>query len=155
MLVEGSFQFFRDEFLAFKWLDHNANWQFILAAEFQIALVVRWYGHDRARAVLHQHKIPHPNRNLFPAKGIERVAAGEESFLFHRRQIFGLYRGLKYLCQLWLGLRTHWRTFQQLTDQRMRWRKNQRGGAVNRVDARRENLDRLRECGFPRCRSCT
>ena len=46
-----------------------------LRAEFEVALVVRRHGHDRARAVAHQHEVADPDRDLLAAERIDGVVA--------------------------------------------------------------------------------
>ena len=53
--------------------------------KFEIALVVTRYGHDRASAVLHQHVVGDPDRDLLSGRRIERVRAGEDTGLFRVR----------------------------------------------------------------------
>ena len=53
----------------------------VLAAEFEIALVVRRHRHDGARAVAHQHEVADPDRHLLAAERIDGVVPGEEAFL--------------------------------------------------------------------------
>ena len=108
---------------------------------------MRGHGHNRARAVLHQDKIPNPNRNLLVVKGIHGVASGEEPFFLHGRQVFGFYGGLPHLGEPRFGFCGRGGAFEQLRSQRMRGRKNHRRCAVNRVDAGGENLDWASTCG--------
>ena len=46
-----------------------------------VALVVRRDGHDRACAMLHQHVVGDPDRDLLAVDGVDRVAAGEDAVL--------------------------------------------------------------------------
>ena len=41
--------------------DHRGNRYAVLATEFEVALVVSRYSHDRARAVAHHHEIADPD----------------------------------------------------------------------------------------------
>ena len=140
MLVKRGVHCVRSE-LAFERLHYDAHWQFIFLAKLQVTLIVRWDRHNCARAVLHQHEIPDPDGNLFVVERINCIASGEEAFLLHGRQIFGLDRGLAHLRQLRLRFGACGRTFEKLGHERMRGRKNDRRRPVNRVNARGENLN--------------
>ena len=52
--------------------DHRTDRDAVLRAEFEVALVVRGHGHDRAGAVAHQHEVADPDRHLLAAERIDR-----------------------------------------------------------------------------------
>ena len=61
--------------------NHRPDVDAVLPAEFEIALIVRGHGHDRAGAVAHQHEVADPDGNRFAAEGIDGAQAGIEAFL--------------------------------------------------------------------------
>ena len=63
----------------------GTNRQVELLREFEIALVVRGHGHDRAGAVAHQHVVGDPDRDLLVVHRIDRVGAGEDAGLLLRQ----------------------------------------------------------------------
>ena len=121
--------------------DHRADRDAVLAAEFEIALVVRRHGHDRARAVSHQDEVADPDRDLLAAVRIDGVVAGEEAFLL---DIAGIAIGAR--VHHGLGARLAGGV-EQLLVQRMLGREDHAGGAVDGVDARGEDADRLARAG--------
>ena len=61
--------------------DDGTHRDTVLAAEFEIALIVRGHGHDGAGAVAHQDEVGDPDGDLFAAVRIDGVVPGEEAFL--------------------------------------------------------------------------
>src|SRR5260370_24590319 len=100
MFVEGGGHFFRNQRLSIEWLHDHANGQAVLAAELEVALVMRRDGHNRPSPVFHQDEIPYPDRKLFTVERIGGVAAGEEAFLLGRGQVLGFYPTLTHASQL-------------------------------------------------------
>ncbi len=94
-------------------------------------------GHDRARAVPHQHVVGDPDRDLLAVDGVDRVAACEDAVLLlllalDRRARTGMANVLAHL----LGVG-------QLRDQRMLRRQHEERGAEERVGASREDRQLL------------
>ncbi len=54
----------------------------ILPGELEVALVVRWHGHDRARAIARQHIVGDPDRDALVVDRIDRIATGPDAGLF-------------------------------------------------------------------------
>ena len=69
--------------------DHRHDRQVELLRELVVALVVRRHGHDRARAVLHQHVVRDPDRDLRAVDRVGRVAAGEDARLLPLLALLG------------------------------------------------------------------
>ena len=113
----------------------------VLAAEFEIALVVRGHGHDGAGAVAHQHEVADPDGHLLAAVRVDGVVAGEEAFLF---DIARIAAGARVHHGLGAGLACG---VEQLRVERMLGRQDHAGGAVDGVDARGEDADRLARSG--------
>ena len=65
--------------------DHPHDREVVRQRERMIALVVAGHGHDRTRAVLHEHVVGDPHRNGLARGGIHRVRAGEDAALLLRR----------------------------------------------------------------------
>ena len=72
--------------------DHGPNRDAVLFAKLEVALIVRGHGHDRARAIAHQHEVADPDGHLLAAERIDRVAAGEQAFLLDVARTFGSAR---------------------------------------------------------------
>ena len=106
----------------------------MLATEFEVALVVGRHGHDRSRAVAHDHEIADPDGHCFAAVRIDREPSGREAFLF---QVVGTLRGS--------GRRHFVAAFgeAEFRDQRVQGSEDQAGRAEDRVDPRREDPDPL------------
>ncbi len=60
-------------------IDHCGDWQSELPSEFEIPLVVRRHGHDRAGAVANEHVIGDPDRNRLSVHRVDGIAAGEDA----------------------------------------------------------------------------
>ena len=63
-------------------LDYGNNGNAVFARKIKVALVVCGNGHYRARAIVHQHKIAHPNRHLLAGERVHAISAGEHSLFF-------------------------------------------------------------------------
>ena len=100
---------FFDEGLASARLNDNTNWQIVLAAKFEIALVVGGHGHDGSGAVFHQHEVADPDGDFFAAKGIGGVASGEEADFFGGGEVRGLNRSLAHLREMRFRFSAIWR----------------------------------------------
>ena len=70
-----------NRFFSGRWLNNLANWQIKFARKFEIALVVRRHGHDRAGAISEQNVIGDPDRNFLVVDRIDRERAGEDASL--------------------------------------------------------------------------
>ena len=131
---EGFVHLVRAGQLALLRSDNRHDLDPVLAAELEIALVVRRYRHDRPCAVGHDHEVPDPDRKPLSAVGVDRVATDEEALLL---QVVGA---------LGRGGRCHpLAAFGKsgLSNQRMQRRQNQTGGPEDRVDAGGEDTDGL------------
>ena len=53
----------------------------VLLRELEVALVVRGHGHHRPGAVLHQHEVRGPDRDLRAGQRVHRVRPGEDALL--------------------------------------------------------------------------
>ena len=49
-----------------------------------VTLIVRRHRHDRTRAVAHQHKVRHPDRDVLAAQGIDGINAQRHTFFLDR-----------------------------------------------------------------------
>ncbi len=118
--------------------NHGPDRNAILLAKFEVALIVRGHGHDRARAVTHQHEIADPDGNLLAAERIDGIV---------RR-----WASLPSRCRPALWTRAHRSSASlapsrsaddELSNQRMLGRQNHACRAVDCVHARGEHADRL------------
>ena len=57
------------------------NRQVVLARELEVALVVRRHRHHRARAVVAEHEVRHPDRHRLVGERVDRAEAGVEALL--------------------------------------------------------------------------
>ncbi len=64
--------------------DHRPDLEPVRLGEFEVALVVGRHGHDRAGAVFGQDVVGHPHRDLLAVHGVGDVAAGEDAGLLLR-----------------------------------------------------------------------
>ena len=64
--------------------DDAPDRQAVGRGEGEVALVVAGHGHDRAGAVVHQHVVGHPDRDLLAVDRVDDVAAGEDAGLAGR-----------------------------------------------------------------------
>ena len=127
--------------LAVRRPDDGADLQPVLLRERVVALVVGGDGHDRAGAVLHQHVVGDPDRDLLAVDGVDGVAAGEDAVLLlllalDRRACPGVAHVLAHL----LGVG-------QLRDEGVLGRQHEEGGAEERVRPRREDRQLLAGSG--------
>ncbi len=118
--------------------DHGTHGDAVLAAEFEIALIVRGHGHDGAGAVAHQDEVADPDGSLLAAVRIDGVVPGEEAFL---ENVAGPLIGARVHHRLGLRLSG---VIEQIRGERMLRRQNHAGGAVDGVDARGEDANRAR-----------
>jgi len=61
-------------------MDHDPDRKPVFPSEIEVSLVMGRNSHDRPRAVLHEHEIRHPDRDLLPCHGIHGVLPGEDAF---------------------------------------------------------------------------
>ena len=127
--------------LAVGGLHDSPDRQPVLDREVVVALVVGGNGHDRARAVPHQHVVGDPDRDLLAVDGVDRVAAREDAVLLlllalDRRARAGMAHVLAHL----LGVG-------QLRDEGMLGRQHEEGGAEERVRSGREDRQLLTGSG--------
>ena len=115
--------------------NHGANGNAVGGAKLKVALIVRGYGHDGAGAIIHQHEVPDPHRDLFAAVRIHGISAGKVAVLL---DVAGTFLGprvdhLLGACASGLveQLRGHW----------MLRRQNHARGAVDSVDPSGEDAD--------------
>ncbi|KAF5028666.1 hypothetical protein DSECCO2_656680 [anaerobic digester metagenome] len=114
-------------------LDDHLHGQVVLAGEFEVALVVRGHGHDRAGAVFGQHEVGHPDGHAAPGEGVHAVGAGEHPFLL---EVVRLAHDAVHVADAFhegahrrgLGLSVN-----ELFHQRMFWGKAHEGGAEHGV----------------------
>src|SRR5216683_8034221 len=100
MLLEGCSHFLGIRRLAIFGLHDDANGQAVLAAELEVALIVRGNGPDGAGAVFHQDEVPYPDRKLLLIERIGGMAAGEKAFLLGGGRVLGFYRTLTHASEL-------------------------------------------------------
>ncbi len=118
---------------------HRHDRQPVLAREFPVALIVARHRHDGALAVLHQHEVGHPHRQLGTGQRVPRAQARVHAELVLRlqRRLAGLAR-----LQVFDGRGERGIGRRHLLRQRMLGRDRHVGGAVQRVRARGEHLER-------------
>ena len=63
--------------------NHLLDGQFVFAGKLVVTVIVARYGHQGAGAVVHQHKVGDPNRNLFLGQRVDGLETGINTFLFH------------------------------------------------------------------------
>ncbi len=66
---------------------HRLDVEIVFGGEFPVALVMTRYGHHGTGAVLHQHEVSDPDRNLFARQRMDSVQAGGHAFLLHRGHV--------------------------------------------------------------------
>ena len=115
----------------------------VLARELEVALVVGRHRHDRARAVAHEHEVADPDRDLLARERVDRVAAGEDAFLLdlalETRAAVLRAQARDRRCARPLRRRPG----DQRRPPRVLGREHHEGRAVDGVDARGEDPDRL------------
>ncbi len=118
---------------------HRPDRQPVLAGEFPVALVVAGHGHDGALAVVHQHEVGHPHRHRLAGQRMHGAQAGvdAEFFLGLQRRLAGL-AGFEFFD----GISQRRVAGRHLLRQRMLGGHRHVGGAVQRVRARGEYLQR-------------
>jgi hypothetical protein len=119
--------------------------------ELVVALVVRRHRHDGAGAVVAQHEVGHPHRHRFVRERVDGREAGVDALLLElaadpRRPILRAER-----LHLLLQRRDRRRAGQRLARAGARAEHDERG-AVDGVDAGREDLDLRRRIAFERKR---
>ena len=121
---------------------HLDDGQAELRRELEVAVVVPRHGHDGAGAVLHQHVVGDPDRDLLARGRIDRVPAGEDAGLLALAHLAGdqvLRRG-------GLAVRVHRAPLvgrDQAVHQRVLGREHHEGGAEDGVGPGGEDADRL------------
>src|SRR5581483_675556 len=98
--------------------------------EIEIALIVRRNGHDRARAIVDQHEIAHPDGNFLATVRIDGVMPREYAVLDDVSRTHLLAR-INHLPSLRAA-----RIIEELLRERMLRRQDQASGAVDGIDAR-------------------
>ena len=124
-------------------LDHDSDRKRVLLREVEVALVVRGYGHDGARAVAREHEVAHPDGDRLARKGVRGGAAREHAFLLDlafetRASVLAaepLDGGEGGLGSLGAG--------HQAVHARVLGGENHEGRPVDRVDSRGEDADGL------------
>ena len=102
---------------------------------------MRRHGHNRARAVFHQHEIGDPNRNPLVRERIDRIFAREDALFFSRLvRPHRLFLQADFVDELQHGGLVR-RSGAQAPRHRMFRRKHHERRAEQRVRPRRENLD--------------
>ena len=122
--------------------NHDANFEFVLRREFVIALIVRGHAHDGARAVVHEDVVRDPDRHLFAAVGIDRVAMRIDAVLLDLADIAGFSRLALFRDQLLYFVAQRLVVAGEIRHHRMLRRKLHRSRAENRIDARGKHTDR-------------
>ena len=123
--------------------DHLADRQPFLSRELTVALVVRGHRHDRAGAVLEQHVVRDPDRDVLTVDRVDRARAAVEPLLaLPERQTVDLRPSFHPLEVLLEGGFPR-RTVDQRVRQRMLGRQHHERRAPQRVRTGREDLDAL------------
>ncbi len=120
---------------------HPRNLQPILRRKLEVPLVMRRHAHNRARPIVGQDVVRHPDRHLFPIKRIDGKPPGVEALLLQRPQPIACPRQ-PLLLDHGLQLRLQPVVFPQLRGKRMLRSNLDRGRAEDRVDPCRKHLDR-------------
>ena len=113
-----------------------------LPGELEVALVVARHGHDGAGAVLHQHVVGDPDRDLLAGGRVDGVAAGEDAGLLPLAHLAGdqvLRRGG---LAVRLDRRRAASARDQAVHQRVLGRQHHEGGAEDGVGPGGEDPDR-------------
>ncbi len=125
-------------------LDNDPDGQVVPAGELEVALIVRRHAHHRTGAVLDQHEVRNPHGHRLSGEGIDHLPSRVEAFLLHladeaRRPVLAAEPRR-------LGTESHRvrRFVRETVDQRMLGGEQHERRAVDRVDARREDLDVVR-----------
>ena len=100
---------------------------------------MRRHRHDRAGAVLHQHVVGDPDRDLLAVRGVQRVAPGEDAGLLARRALLGRPRGRD--PRVGTHLVGEPGAFDQLVDERRLGRDDEERRPEDGVRSRREHGD--------------
>ncbi len=129
-------------------VDHRDDRQVELLGERGVAVVVRRHRHDRAGAVVHQHVVGDPDRDLRVVHRVRRVEPGEDAGLLLCRStlLTALDGGSGDVVAQRVGLG---RALEQLLDERVLRSEHEERRAVERVGTRREDGDVLVELGDP------
>ena len=120
--------------------DDRPDGQVERAGKGVVPLVVGRNGHDGAGAVLHQHVVGDPDRQLLAADRIRHVEAGWNTGLLDRRRPLFATLGRRRACVI-EHLAAVRRARGQLFDQRMLGRDHEERGPEERVRAGREDGD--------------
>ncbi len=118
-------------------LHHDRHGELVFPRELEVALIVTRHPHHRAGPVLAQHEVRDPDRNRPIGERIDRRPPGVEAFLLdlasHARRAVLRLKALQRLAEVRCPL----------LDERMLRCQHQEVGAVDRVDPRREDVDRF------------
>ena len=117
--------------------DHLPDLEAVLLCELMVALVVGRDGHDRARAVLHEDVVGHPDGDRLAVDRVDRVAAREDTVLLLRLALDG--RARRRPSHVVGDVSLTRRARGQGADQRMLGRQREERRPEQRVGSRRED----------------
>ena len=123
--------------------NHPPNFDAILGRKLIVPLIVTWHAHNRARPILHQNVVRHPDRHPLAAVRIDRKPPQRNPFLLDGAQVIRLLGHLLLVDhRADLPLQIHVARGQH-RHQRMLRRKLHAGRAKDRVHPRREHANLL------------
>ncbi len=126
------------------WLYHAAHFNPVLLRKLEIALIVRGNAHNRARAIVGQDVIRHPDRHTLAVIWIDGKVARRHAVLFNRANVAGLASLLLLIDQLrdfcfQVGIIGGERSHQRMLRCKLHARR-----AENSIDARGKDANLLR-----------
>src|SRR6185437_13387620 len=123
------------------WQNNHANVDPVLLGEVIVPLIMSGHGHDGAGAVIHEDVVGYPDWHFLLVEGVDGVALKKDAVLLyglHLPRLFGASLFAEHFFNLCMKAAI---VANQISHNRMLWSKLDGGGAKDRVNAGRENLN--------------